>query len=401
VQVWHGLQQEVGHLGTAQSDFNLLGRIENSQHVESLLVQVNDGPLKSLSWGSGPWGYRRLAGKGHFNADIALHDLHPGKNSVRVQITDKMARTQTVVVNLTKSEGDCPLPATIHWSEVEDPQECVQMVDGHWVLGKKGLRTGHSGYDRLFLLGTTQWRDYEVTVPVTVHKVDRKTGPHSGGNGVGLILRFAGHVTRGHRNFPDEQPKWGYQPFGAICWLRWKPGRPRAAPQKQFYAGYSDRHRDFGPASVLLEHTYFLKARCETLSQRPAGSLQGKRIALMEEREYRAWEDGAQVTRLVGDEQPRGITRYRFKIWPAGKREPKEWDWQVVQVSVHALQKGGVAFVAHHVDVTFGDVNVVSLDGSGDRVARCGSATWSPTLFDSEFRNACPARVESDSRMHF
>lgn len=105
--------------------------------------------------------------------------------------------------------------------------------------GEHGLRTAHMGYDRLFLIGDQSWQDYEVTAVVTIHEIAAETGPVSGGNGLGLILRFAGHVVGGPSRFPIAQPKWGYLPLGAIAWLRWRKGRPDDPALKQFFPGDS------------------------------------------------------------------------------------------------------------------------------------------------------------------
>ena len=57
-------------------------------------------------------------------------------------------------------------------------------MDGEWIRTDKGLRTKHTGYDRLFVLGTKKWRDYEVTIPITINGVTAETGRVSGGNGI-------------------------------------------------------------------------------------------------------------------------------------------------------------------------------------------------------------------------
>jgi len=358
ISIWHGRNQRVGHLGLAQDDFNLVGEVSNFRAVASLQYKVNDGPFRRIEFGRGPFGFRRLAAPGHFNADLLIADLRPGDNTVSVRVTDTDGRSKTQSVTLTRHEGDCPLPVQIRWQDVTDPQDVGQIVDGHWILDDKGLRTKHTGYDRVFLIGEKQWQDYEVTVPITIHRVDSETSPVSGGHGVGIILRFAGHVTGGHRNFPAAQPKWGYQPFGAIAWLRWANKHPQAPPQKQFYVGYSDDHIDHGAYPIELGRTYYFKARCQTLEGPPLPSSRSREVGLIEEKEYSVWQDGKSQRRQVTTEQPPGVTCYSFKIWPAGSNEPPHWDWQVTQISVHALRHGAVALVAHHVDATFGDVNI-------------------------------------------
>ncbi len=325
VEIWHGIQQRVGHLGNAQDDFNLLGQVSTSATLQRLVYSLNGGSEIELNIGSAAHGFgdtRRLARSGHFNADIAIKELREGDNEVVVRATDADGHMHAQTVRIEKLQGDCPLPFVIDWSEVENPQDIGQYVDGHWTQEACGLRTQHTGYDRLFLLGNRSWRDYVVTASVTINAIDPLTGPISGENGLGLVMRFAGHAVGGHRDFPAAQPKWGYQPFGAIAWLRWYDG-PDMPPQKQFYRGDNDERQNFASFYVEEGRTYGIKAACKTL--------------------------GADVT------------RYSCKIWNDAEVEPLDWDWQVSQTSQHALRQGGVALVAHHINATFGPVHVEDL----------------------------------------
>jgi hypothetical protein len=324
IQIWHGTEQKVGHLGDAQDDFNLLGRVEQPEKLLSLQYAVNDSIPVELNFRR----YRRLAMPGHFNADIPLAALARGANTIEIQGRFEDGIVARQVVSLARLSGSSPLPLHVEWSNVVDAQDVGQYVDGHWRLGDHGLRTAHVGYDLLFLLGDRTWQDYEVTATVAVHDVAAETGPLSGGNGLGFIMRFAGHVVGGPRKFPVAQPKWGYQPFGAIAWLRWERGKPELPVARQFMRGDSTDTTDYGAVEVRTGETYLLKALCQTLPD---------------------------------DLQGRGVTRYAFKLWPGAAPEPRSWDWEHVQVSEHALRSGGVALVAHHVDASFGDISVVPL----------------------------------------
>ncbi|MGH6901410.1 MAG: hypothetical protein ACREIR_01570, partial [Geminicoccaceae bacterium] len=323
IEIWHGAQQKVGHLGNGQPDFNLMGRVEDPQNLLALQYTLNDSIPVELNFRA----YRRLAMDGHFNADIPIAALAPGRNTIEVQgrYADAVAR-QTVT--LERLSGASPLPVRIDWSGVSDPQDVGQYVDGHWRVGEDGLRPAHLGYDRLFLIGDETWQDYEITAIVKIHEVTPETGPLSGGNGLGVVLRFTGHVIGGPRRFPIAQPKWGYQPFGAIAWLRWKRGDADGAAFRQFHPGDSKETANYGKVEVRPGETYVLKALCQTLPD---------------------------------DEQGRGVTRYAFKFWPAAADEPQAWDWQEVQASRDALRHGGVALLAHHVDASFGDISIVPL----------------------------------------
>lgn len=322
IEIWHGHEQKVGHLGWAQPDFNLMGSVQQPEDLLSLQYTLNEEIPVELNFR----GYRRLVRNGHFNADIPIASLKPGHNRIELEGLFADGVTARQVVTVTRLSGASPLPLRIDWTTVADPQDVGQYVDGHWLLGEHGLRTGHMGYDRLFLIGNTTWQDYEVTAELTVHEVASETGPLSGGNGLGVIMRFAGHVEGGHRRFPVAQPKWGYQPFGAIAWLRWQRGAPTKPAALEFMRGDSTKVAEYGTVEIRAGERYFLKALCQTLPNEAEG---------------------------------RGVTRYAFKFWPATAEEPPSWDWEHVQVSRHALRRGGVALVAHHVDASFGNITVV------------------------------------------
>ncbi|MFT5086633.1 MAG: hypothetical protein ACI906_003403 [Candidatus Latescibacterota bacterium] len=330
LEIWHGLRQKVGHLGAAQPDFNLMGQVSAVDDLAQLTYSLNGGPEIELSVGRGPYGFgdgHRLARNGHFNADITIEDLHLGDNEIAISATAANGHLDTQTLIVERLEGDSTRPLSIVWNEIENPQDVGQYIDGHWAKGPYGLRTQHTGYDRIFLLGNAHWRDYEITVPITIHAIDPLTGPTSGDNGLGILLRFAGHITGGHRNFPAGQPKWGYQPFGAIAWLRWTIG-PDMPPQKQFYRGDNDEYINHGDFYIEEGKTYTFKVACQTLTDSASGP---------------------------------HTTRYRSKIWCTDQREPDRWDWQVEQTSEHALRKGGPVLLAHHVNASFGDVEIIDL----------------------------------------
>jgi hypothetical protein len=318
----------VGHLGDAQDDFNLMGRVRPWQEVDTLTWRLANRAETPLSFRA----FRRLIADGDFNADIPIGGLQRGPNAITVTARFKDGNTLTKTVTVVKESGASRLPVRIRWRDLKDPQDAGQYVDGMWAMEGGGLRTRQTGYDRVFLIGERNWRDYEVRTTITIHRVANETTPISGGNGAGVILRFAGHVTGGPRHFPSGQPKWGYQPFGAIGWLRWTKGAPDKPPATQFYPGDGDRARNRGEFPVQPEQRYALVFRCETLPDDASG---------------------------------RGVTRYSFKIWEAGEREPATWLWQKLQTSATALRQGGVALVAHHTDVTYGDVEIVPVRNGG------------------------------------
>ena len=138
----------MGNLGAAQPDFNLMGQVFTVDDVAQLTYSLNGGPE---------------------NADITIEDLHLGGNEIAISATDANGHVDTQTLIVERLEGDSTRPFSIVWNEIENPQDVGQYVDGHWTKGPYGLRTQHTGYDRIFLLGNAHWRDYEVTVPVTIH----------------------------------------------------------------------------------------------------------------------------------------------------------------------------------------------------------------------------------------
>lgn len=325
IEIWHGARQRVGHLGNAQADFNLMGHIEDHSAIDSLCYRINGGKAIALGLGRAPNGFgdgRRLARSGHFNADIPIAQLRDGDNHVEVVATDGSGEEATARAVVEKCTGSGRLPCAIRWSATQNPQDVGQYVDGHWAVGPRGLRTQHTGYDRIFLLGSDAWSDYQITVPVTIHAVDPLLGPHSGDNGLGLVMRFAGHAVDNRSDGSTAQPKWEYLPFGAIAWLRWKDG-PDMPPQKQFYRGDSDERRNFGECPVTEGKTYVFKAACKRVG--PSAST------------------------------------YCCAVWPASEDEPRAWDWLVEQKDERVRPHGGVALLAHHVNASFGDIEVEPL----------------------------------------
>lgn len=330
IRLWHGDVRRVGHLGGLQDDFNVSGHVEPWRELEQLHYRINGGHPVPLAFRA----FRRLARDGDFNADVPIGMLAAGKNTVTIEAWFRGGRRTRKNVTVIRENGSTPLPLDLRWRDVRHVDEAGQAVDGEWILTPDGLRTARPGYDRLFLIGERSWRDYEVQTSVTLHSLEQETPPYSGGHGLGLILRFAGHVTGGPRHFPSGQPKWGYQPFGAIAWLRWNRQDPARAPVIQFYRGDTDQTAEYGAFPVKAESPVGLRFACRTL---PDG------------------RDGA------------GVTEYRFRIWKLPGKEPDAWTWTVVQTSHTALRQGGLALLAHHVDATFGGVSVRPLTDARQR----------------------------------
>ncbi len=323
LQLWYGETQEVGAGGRPQADFNLLGRLQPPELA--LRYRLDGGPARTLTVGAGTFGDGlRLARRGDFNADIPLDSLRVGPNIVTLEVCAESGVVLRQEVTVTLREAEPPaLPLTIRWAEVEELQAVGQAVDGHWRIRDGELEVVESGYDRIFLIGDQGWQDYEVRTSFRVLEVADRTN-RKGFPGLGLLMRFAGHVVGGFRNWPEAQPKWGFLPFGHLGWVRWRVAAEQGRVNLESFRG-DGTARPQGIADCTPGARYGLAMRCATEPDGPGGQ---------------------------------GVTRYSYKLWPLDEEEPPGWSWEVVQVSEHALRSGGIGLLAHFCRAAFGDVEV-------------------------------------------
>jgi regulation of enolase protein 1 (concanavalin A-like superfamily) len=302
IDVWYGLNQSFGHLGTSQPWANILGNVSDPDGVASLVYTLNGGSQVSLT--IGPDG-RRLQSSGDFNVDLATADLLEGNNSVVITATDNLSNqtVTTVTVNYT-SAVTATLPTTVTWSDATNIEDEAQLVDGLWALeAPSQVRTSIIGYDRLISIGETSWTDYDVKVPITIHGT-------SGSFGCGILLRWNGHTDN---PIAGTQPKSGYLPLGAICWYR--SGRIEIYGNNGDILGTDSR-------TLTLGTEYWFQARVETI----AG---------------------------VGG-------KYSFKVWEVGQPEPPTWDI-VGQEALSDPQNGSMMLISHYADASYGDVEVTEV----------------------------------------
>ena len=304
IDVWYGLNQSFGQLGTSQPWANILGNVSDPDGVASLVYTLNGGSPVSLTVGPDS---RRLQSSGDFNVDLAIADLVEGVNQVVITATDNSVFSNqtavTVTVNYTSAVA-ATLPATVTWSDATIIEDEAQVVDGLWALeAPSQVRTSIIGYDRLISIGETSWTDYEIKVPITVHGT-------SGSFGAGILLRWNGHTDT---PIAGTQPKSGYLPLGAICWYR--SGRIEIYGNNGDILGTDSRTLTLGTA-------YWFKARVETI----AG---------------------------VGG-------RYSFKVWETGQPEPPAWDI-VGQEALSDPQNGSMMLISHYADASYGDVEVTEI----------------------------------------
>jgi hypothetical protein len=312
IDVWYDLNQDFGHIGNPQQWVNILGNVSDPDGVNSLVYSLNGGPQQTLSIGPDS---RRLADPGDFNIDIDQANLVNGANQVVITAVDGISNQSSTTVIVNYSPGNTwPLPYSIDWSTTTDIQQLAQVVDGMWSIQPDGLRIDIPNYDRLMAIGDVTWTDYEVVVPMTIHNVDYAgSGGASGAPGLGVVMRWQGHTDNPVSGW---QPKTGWNPHGAIGW--WRFNSPTDV-QLEWYT--KDVFQNFIPA---LETTYLFKIRVE--STPGLGGL------------------------------------YNLKVWEAGQSEPVDWNI-TLQQGPNNLASGSFMLLAHHVDVTFGDLTVVPLSG--------------------------------------
>ncbi len=313
IQIWYGHHQTFGQLGTPQPWVNILGNVSDPDGITNLNYSLNGQPERVLTVGPDR---RRLAAPGDFNIDIPIDELAEGSNQVVITAVDGLSHqtVETVTVEWTKSSR-WPQPYSIDWSRVEQIQDVVQVVDGQWRLEEDGIRPAELGYDRLIAIGDLDWDDYEVTVQVTIHGAEPLFEDPSHGAMVGILTRW-----QGHRVWDDSQPAYGWWPLGVIgqvAWVTPTDYQQALVGNKSFFlAKNPDRKLEFNVP-------YYFKVRAETVSGQGCF--------------------------------------YSFKLWKADEPEPPAWDlkgWQRLWDPV----SGSVLLVAHHVDVTFGDVKIMPLN---------------------------------------
>jgi len=306
IDVWYGPYQPCGYLGIPQQWINVLGHVTDPDGIASLSYSLNGRPSQVLAMGPDD---RRLADEGDFvvEIDYADPDLAVGLNSVVISATDGVGNTSVVGVDVDfGGAGNVwPLPYSVDWDAVSNLQDVVQVVDGDWALVPDGIRTTQIDYDRLLAIGDMSWQNYEITVPITVHGSETPGSWTSGDPGVGLILRWTGHTDN---PVFCAQPHCGWLPSGPIAW--WRSG--------EFSLGSAV------DANVQLQQgvRYFWKLRVET--------------------------------------QTTGEHWYSLKVWEDGDFEPLKWNLQTVR-SAADIAAGSALLIAHHTDVTFGDIAITPL----------------------------------------
>lgn len=313
VDLWYGDHQTFGRLGHSQRWINILGRVSPASNIKSLSYSLNGSDLLPLSFKAD---MKRIAEDGDFNIEIARALLLIGDNRVEIvaEDNDGSAIRRVATIEYVNTKKSWPIPYTIDWSKVDRIDDAVQVVDGLWTLTDHGVRSVGRYYDRILAFGDATWRNYEVTTSIIFHAL---TPPNSGPNNTGvshaaIAVRWPGHDDDG------LQPRVKWYPLGATAEFRIGSGlqqcRWRIFDGKREFYVESDRRR-----TIKLGDTYRMKHRVETL------------------------EDGR--------------SHNRAKLWLASEPEPGDWD--IERFESGDLPGGSALLIAHHTDVTFGNVSVV------------------------------------------
>ncbi len=332
IELWHGDSQAFGAHGQPQNWVNILGNVKDSDNdLMTLQYSLNSGPLRSLSFGGDGSiaASRRLTKKGDFNIDLSLSELSSGSNQVTIYATDQVGQSSKTVTLTYNSGTQWPLPYAVDWGPASGIEQGADVVDGRWEKSAAGVRpyldggTRLAGYDRLFTIGDLAWTEYEVTVPITIHAID--TQGFTGINyapAVGIIAHWQGHTDT---PIAGCQPKCGWLPIGMAAWYEWNTDQSGVT---NFSMWENHNQKQLAPSSPVLTlgTTYQWKVRVEV----PNGT--------------------------------NGV--YRQKVWQEGTAEPSTWLMSKNGTS-NSLNRGSLLFLAHYVDVTFGDVLVTPLEGSG------------------------------------
>jgi hypothetical protein len=329
--IWYGSPQPFGLPGVPQVWMDVLGNVTDADNdLTELKYRLNDGVYRALNFGGNGSlaDTRRLYEKGDFVIDLAVGDLRNGNNTVTIRATDSLGATteRQVIVNYTAGQT-WPIPANVNWDRTGNLLDEAAVVDGQWGLQSNGdVRTLVTGYDRAIALGDISWTSYEAVVPITVNSysdvgfIGSYYAP-----AVGVVMGWQGHTDS---PIVCDQPKCGYGTLGMATWYDWDrpaPGQPPTGNAKfNMWITPSKKLTDESGLMLELGQRYFWKV---------------------------------QTNRTEGT-----YGTYRLKVWPIAEPEPAAWLLELAGTKASQAE-GSLLLVAHHVDVSFGDIKVRPLDG--------------------------------------
>lgn len=314
ITVWYGDRQTFHHLGQPQKQINILGKVQDRDEVVALNYSLNGGIETYLSMGPDT---RRLVNPGDFNIELFVEQLAKGSNSILIRAMDEEGNIAEKKVYVENKIADAwEMPYRIEWDAVGNLTDVVQVVDGLWEISETGVHTVEAGYDRLLAIGDMSWKDYQILVPVTVHRLNPDGWEHpSGGPAVGILTYWNGHT-----DYPRAgwQPKSGWLPLGAIGWYRWV--------------------NDQG-----AEQLQFLGSNNETLAK----DISGKKLEFNKTYWFKMVVQSSNLPQPV----------YKLKVWPVEQAEPENWDLTAEGLADDP-ESGSVLLLAHEADATFGNVEI-------------------------------------------
>ena len=322
IDIWYGDHQEFGKLGLPQKWINILGNVQSENGMNSLSYKLNDGELKYLTLGSD---LHRLATNGDFNIDLDVNDCVEGENLLELVAVDSLDQslTKEITFSLQKNK-QWPLPYSIVWSEVQDIQDVVQVVDGHWEITENGLHNLDTYYDRVVAFGDDSWENYEVSATVTFHGFTppEKGPPTYNVSHAAIASRWPGHAIDSLQPFRQWYPLGATSEFRLTAGLdscRWRIfDGPKPSSVRFYVEQEAESYR-----TIELNKVYGMKHRVETIG--------------------------------------RDSTLYSVKLWPLEQPEPDEWDFRGVEREEN-LVTGSALLLAHNTNVTFGDVHVTPIE---------------------------------------
>jgi hypothetical protein len=309
VELWYGPEQSFGQHGEPQQWANILGRVWDTEAVDTLYYSLNGGAASGLTMG--PDG-KRVVGVGDYNIEISYGDLVPGANELVITAIDTLGerRDTTVTVNYTAGVTQ-DLPYAAAFETAGAISDFAHPVDGRWYLVPgEGVRVDSSatGYDRLIVIGDRTWEtNYEVLVPFTIHAASL-----GGPSGVGIGLGWQGHVG-------TLQPRLE-APFQTITWVKDFPANP----------------------TLFLQDDADMKVSMSV-------PVQGNVRYLMRTR-----------SQALGG----GVSLLRTKLWEDGAPEPETWNLEMQMETFN----GSMLLIAHRSIATFGDVQIIPVPSLEPRV---------------------------------
>ena len=377
ITVWYESDLAFGHRGNPQKWVNILGNVANASNTNTnLTYSLNGSPAQSVTIGENNNNSPRLSQKGDFNLELDFQALINGSNSVEI-VADKSGDIVTKTVTFDYDAGNSwPQTYAVDWSTAASIHDVAQVVDGDWAIQGNVLRPQVLDYDRLVAIGDrTNWTDYEVEVPVTIHGIDADDGfkSPSYGPGVGIIMRWDGHYQES-----AVQPFTGWRDLGALGWYRWAQDDNDVITAGLQMIGYSidSPGYDYPAAGNIIATnsgvqlqtgvTYIYKMRAETTA---------------------------------------GISTYRFKVWQQGSTEPANWDMEGTVPDPNAPTAGSLLLVAHHADVSFGNVSVTPLSSTRTVLTipppQNGDVNLNPDLADYAYNQQVTLEAEPALGYHF